>query len=40
MLGGADAALHTFAFAGAGLCDPCFSSQPQTGIPLRSADRH
>ncbi len=34
-LGGADADLHTFAFAGDGLCDPCFEQSPETGIPLR-----
>jgi hypothetical protein len=34
-LGGADADLHTFAFAGPGLCDPCFTETPETGIPLR-----
>ncbi len=37
-LGAADAGLRTFAFAGAGLCDPCFSSSPETGIPLRMPD--
>jgi hypothetical protein len=36
VLGGADAGLHTFAFAGPGLCDPCFSAKPETGIPLRN----
>ena len=35
VLGGADAGLRTFAFAGPGLCDPCFSQSPETGIPLR-----
>ncbi len=35
VLGGADADLHTFAFAGPGLCDPCFEGSPETGIPLR-----
>jgi hypothetical protein len=38
ILGGADADLHTFAFAGPGLCDPCFASSPETGIPLRRPD--
>ena len=37
-LGGADAGLRTFAFAGPGLCDPCFSTSPETGIPLRKPD--
>jgi hypothetical protein len=37
-LGDADANLTTFAFAGPGLCDPCFSSSPETGIPLRRPD--
>ena len=37
-LGGADANLTTFAFAGPGLCDPCFSNSPRTGIPLRRPD--
>ena len=38
VLGGADASLHTFAFAGPGLCDPCFEETPETGIPLRQPD--
>ena len=37
-LGGADAGLRTFAFAGPGLCEPCFSTSPETGIPLRKPD--
>jgi hypothetical protein len=35
VLGGADASLSAFAFAGPGLCSPCFSSGLETGIPLR-----
>jgi hypothetical protein len=35
VLGGADASLSTFAFAGPGLCDPCFADSPETGIPVR-----
>lgn len=35
VLGAADAGLHTFAFAGPGLCDPCFDESPETGIPVR-----
>jgi hypothetical protein len=38
VLGDADANLGTFAFAGPGLCDPCFSQSPETGIPLRRPD--
>ena len=34
---GADAALDTFAFGGAGLCSPCFGDG-STGIPVRLAD--
>jgi hypothetical protein len=35
VLGGADASLNSFVFAGPGLCSPCFSSGLETGIPLR-----
>ncbi len=37
-LGGADSALDTFAFAGAGLCKPCFADGIETGIPVRLPD--
>ncbi|HEX3361649.1 MAG TPA: fibronectin type III domain-containing protein [Solirubrobacterales bacterium] len=35
VLGEADAKLDSFAFAGAGLCSPCFGSGLETGIPVR-----
>jgi hypothetical protein len=35
VLGAADSGLRTFAFAGANLCSPCFSSGLETGIPVR-----
>jgi hypothetical protein len=35
VLGEADSALGALAFAGAGLCSPCFSSGLETGIPVR-----
>jgi hypothetical protein len=38
VLGGADASLDSFVFAGGGLCSPCFASGIRTGIPLRLAD--
>jgi hypothetical protein len=38
VLGGADASLSSFAFAGPGLCGPCFSSGLETGIPVRLPD--
>jgi DNA-binding beta-propeller fold protein YncE len=31
----ADQSLETFAFGGAGLCDPCFGEGLRTGVPLR-----
>ncbi len=37
-LGEADSDLDSFAFAGAGLCSPCFESGLETGIPLRLPD--
>jgi hypothetical protein len=37
-LGGADAKLRTFAFAGDELCFPCFSTGFDTGVPLRRPD--
>jgi hypothetical protein len=37
-LGEADQGLTSFAFAGAGLCSPCFGSGLETGIPLRLPD--
>ncbi len=38
VLGEADSNLDSFAFAGPGLCSPCFSSGLETGIPVRLAD--
>jgi hypothetical protein len=38
VLGGADARLDTFAFAGPGICSPCFTSGVETGIPVRLPD--
>jgi len=35
VLGEADATLSTLAFAGPGLCSPCFGSGLETGIPVR-----
>lgn len=35
VLGDGDSHLTTFAFAGPGICDPCFDSGLETGIPLR-----
>jgi hypothetical protein len=37
-LGEASARLDSFAFAGSDLCDPCFGSGLEVGIPLRRAD--
>ena len=38
VLGEADSSLGSLAFAGPGLCDPCFTSGLETGIPVRLAD--
>jgi hypothetical protein len=35
---GADSGLHSFAFGGEGICDPCFSDDESTNVPLRLAD--
>ena len=37
-LGEASARLDSLAFAGPGLCDPCFASGIETGIPVRRSD--
>jgi hypothetical protein len=38
VLGGADARLDSFAFAGPGICSPCFTTGVETGIPVRLPD--
>lgn len=38
VLGEASARLDSLAFVGPGLCDPCFDSGIETGIPVRRAD--
>jgi hypothetical protein len=38
VLGEANPTLDTFGFAGTGLCEPCFTSGLETGLPLRRED--